>query len=475
MRGQAGIVRNLGVLAGAQATAQLLNLAALVFLARYLGDRWFGVVQVGVAVSAYALITAEWGLLTLGVRELARQDEPARARRYAGEHQGLLAVLAVVVLAAGLLVLPRLPFWREDPVLFLLYLALVVPQVFAHEWIGIGAERMGWVGVSRIAGSVVYAAAVLLLLQPLDGVGGWPAWRWVPLFYLVSFAAGQAVLAVPVRRWLGGFVWPRRGSRAEWTRRLREAAPIGASILAMRVLVNGDLVLLGVLAAPAVAGQYAAPAKVGYLLVVAMEVLWKALLPRLSRLAAAPGGAFAARFRLYFGIVLVAVVPVAVGGVVLGRDLVTLVFGDQYAAGGPVLQVLAVSYSLLALGWFLGNSLLAADRQREFFPPLLAGAVLVVALGTILIPRHGALGAAWAVLAAHAVLLVLTVRRCRSWFGRDLVGAGWAAAAGAGALAAAAAATAALPFVPRAGVCAAAYLAAAAWPLRRWLGRRREA
>ncbi|MBE0567856.1 MAG: oligosaccharide flippase family protein [Krumholzibacteria bacterium] len=455
MRGRAGIVRNLGVLSGSQAAAQLLNLAALVFLARVLGDRWFGVVQVGVAVSAYALITAEWGLLTLGVRELARLEQPARARAYARVHQGLLAVLAVVVLGLGLLILPRLPFYREDPLLFLLYLALVVPQVFAHEWIGIGMERMGWVGVSRIAGSAIYAGAVLLLLRPLDGAWGWPAWRWVPVFYLVSFAAGQAALALPVRRWLGGFVLPTVGPRAEWGRRLRDAAPIGASILTMRVLINGDLVLLGILATPAVAGQYAAPAKIGYLLVVAMEVLWKALLPRLSRLAAEPGGVFAARFRLYFGTVAVAVAPVAVGGVLLGPGLVRLVFGDQYTAGGPVLQVLAVSYSLLALGWFLGNSLLAADRQREIFLPLLVGAALVVGLGLVLIPRHGAVGAAVAVLAAHGALFGLTAVRCRRWFNRDLAGAG-------------------LPFLARAGLCAVAYAAAAGWPLRHWLRRLRD-
>ncbi len=333
MRGQAGVVRNLGVLTLAQAASQLLNLAALVFLARVLGDRWFGVVQVGVAVSAYALITAEWGMMSLGVRELARLDEPDAVRRYAGVHQGILAALAAVVLAVGLLVLPRLPFFAEDPGLFLLYLALVVPQVCAHEWIAIGMERMAWVGVSRTAASACYAAAVLLLLRPLDGVGGWPAWRWVPLFYLRllhrrAAGAGAAGAVLAGRRGAA----PGRGTRAEWRRRLGEAAPIGASIVTMRVLMNGDLVLLGLLAPPEAAGQYAAPAKIGFLLVIAMEVLWKALLPKLSRLAAGPADVFLGRFQLYYG---------AGGGwpwcrwrrlgVLLGPDLVRLVYGDQYA------------------------------------------------------------------------------------------------------------------------------------------------
>ncbi len=469
MRGQAGIVRNLGVLTIAQVAAQALNLAALVYLARVLGDRWFGVVQVGVAVSAYALITAEWGLMSLGVRELARLDQPQAVRSYAGVHQGILAALALVVLALGLLVLPLFRFYAEDPWLFVLYLALVVPQVFALEWIAIGMERMSWVGISRTLGSAVYAGAVLLLLRPLDGAGGWPAWRWVPLFYLVSFAAGQLVLALPVRSWLGGFVLPRRGTRGEWRRRLHEASPIGASVVTMRVLMNGDLVLLGLLAPPEVAGQYAAPAKIGFLLVVAMEVLWKALLPRLSRLAAQPGDAFVRRFELIYGLVAVALVPVATVGVLLGPDLVLLVFGAQYAGGGPVFQVLAVSYTLLALGWFLGNSLLAADRQREFFPPLVLGALLVVGVGVVLIPAHGALGAALAMLAAHGGLFAVMSVRCRSWFSRRLLGAALAGALGTAALVLAVLATTALPVLVRASAGALAYGAAAAWPLLRWV------
>ena len=54
-----GLLHNLGVLTVAQILSQLLNLAALVFLARTLGDRDFGLVQVGVAVAGYAMILAQ--------------------------------------------------------------------------------------------------------------------------------------------------------------------------------------------------------------------------------------------------------------------------------------------------------------------------------------------------------------------------------------------------------------------------------
>lgn len=468
MRGSRGVLHNLGVLTVAQASAQLLNLVALVYLARYLGDRWFGVVQVGVAVSAYAMITAEWGLMSLGIREIARIDRPDQVREYARCHQGLLAVLAVVVLAAGFLLLPLFPFFAEDKAVFLLYLALVLPQIWNQEWIAIGLERMGWVGAARAAGSLVYAGLVLGLLRHLDGVGQWPAWRWVPALYLLSFFLGNLVLVFPVRRWLGGLVFPVWSGTGDWSRRLGQTGPIGASIVTMRVLMNGDLILLGILARPEVAGRYAAAAKVGFLLIIAMEVLWKALLPRLSRLAKGPRSEFLSRFQLYFGLVAGGVLPVAVGGLFAGPDLMHLVYGEAYAGVGPIFQVLAFSYTLLALGWFLGNTLLAADRQKEFFPPLLLSAAVAVGAVWLLVPRWQGLGAALGMLVSHSLLLVLLVIICRRWFGPPLLGAAVAVTGGLAAMSVVLWQLGGVPVVPRVLIAGIVYLGTAGWPLKRW-------
>lgn len=468
MRGNRGVLQNLGILTVAQIAAQLLNLVALVFLARHLGDHWFGVVQVGVAVSAYALITAEWGLMSLGIREIARFNEPADVRLYARSHQGLLAVLALIVVAAGVLLLPVFPFYGQDRILFLLYLGLVIPQIWNHEWIGIGLERMTWVGASRTVASLVYAAGVLLFVPRLDGWIGWPAWRWVPAIYLLAFILGNLVLVFPVRNWLGGLVYPSKGSTKEWVRRMVQAAPIGASIVTMRVLMNGDMIMLGILAQPEVAGRYAAAAKIGFLLIIAMEVLWKALLPRLSRLAKGSPEEFLNRFQLYFGLVIACLLPVAAGGLLVGPDLMALVYGETYAGIGPIFQILVVSYTLLALGWFLGNTLLAADRQREFFPPLVISALVAVGGNLLLVPHWQGLGAALGMLASHFTLLAILVAVCRRWFGRPLIVSGAWVTVGLLAMVLVLLALAGWPVLARILLAGAIYLGVSGWRLRTW-------
>lgn len=466
MRPQSGLLQNLGFLTLGQAASQLLNLAVLVFLADALGPRDFGIVQVGVTVMAYALILSEWGLMSLGVRDTARLQSAAAVRRYSGELTTLLAAQAAVVLLLGWLLLPLLPLSGPDPWVLRLYLLAVVPQIFHYAWVATGLERMAWVSGARILLSVFYAGLVLAIVPGLVDQAGPAARRWVPACYVAAFALSNLILLLPVRRWLGGVPWPRLPSTGVLRRRCRDTAPIGAALLILRVILNVDLLLLGLLAAPEAAGRYAAASRIAFLLVVAIEVLWGALLPRLSRLAQQSRAAFRAELNRVLGLVLAAVLPVALGGALLGPDLVERLLDVRYAVTGEVLRILSVSYALLAVGTYLGRALLAEDRQGEQFAPLTGAALVAAGASVWAIPRYGELGAAWAMLAAHALLAVWLLLVQRRNLSASLLRTTGALVPALAALAAAVAILGSAGFWWQLTGAALAYAAAAALPVR---------
>jgi O-antigen/teichoic acid export membrane protein len=466
---QRAVLRNMGVLGLAQVATMLLNLAALVHIARTVGETWFGILQWGVAFSAYALIVAEWGLGLVAVREVARETRPQAVRTYAGTHLGLMLCLGLLVLASGGLLLPVFPMFRADPLIMLVYLATIVPFAVSLDWLGIGLERLGTVSVVKTLRTVLYAAAVLGLLGTVDGLAGWPAARWVPVFFWLAWLAAAVLMAARARAWLGGWVWPRLGPWSEWRRRLAITAPLGAGALTMRVLLNIDVILLGTLAAPAVVGNYAAAAKVVFVLVIAVEVIWKALLPRLSRAWRESADRCRRRFSLYLGVVLVLGLPVATGGALLGGEVMTLLYGERFPEAGAVCRILSVSYVALAIGQFLCNGLIASDRQRRYFPPLLVAAGVAVASVLVLVPRLGGVGAAWGMLTAHLSLAVIS-----GWVGRDLlrptlVRPVLAATAGCLVLALAVTLAGGWPLLPRLGLGTAVYALVAGALVRGWL------
>ncbi len=421
MRGRLGILPNLGILSMVQIVAQLLNMWALVYLARKLGTEWFGVVQFGVAVSAYSLILAEGGLWALGIREVARLDSPSAVRRYASRHMGVMVGLAGLVLVAGLLILPRFRIWSEDPWIPAIYLGLVLPQIFMLDWVGLGLERMFRTGLIKICRSLFYAILVLVVLRHVDGWLGWPAPRWVPVMFAVGFLLSNLLMARQLNGWLGGRIRPRWGGRLDAGRRLAAAAPIGLGNVALRVTMGIDLIILALFCAEDVVGSYAAAAKILVVLITGTEVLWKALLPRLSRQWRDSPSEFGRRLALYLGLVWVAFLPVAWGGLAVGRELMEALFGEGYGGAGPVFRILSFSYVALALGMFFGNALIACDRQREFLPPRLGAAAVAVVGCLVLVPRLGPLGACRAMLAAHVLLAVWTGWLCRAFLSRALV------------------------------------------------------
>ena len=130
-------------------------------------------------------------------------------------------------------------------------------------------------------------------------------------------------------------------------------------------------------------------------------------LPRLGRFVAA--GDRMAFVRTVAQVVLFGVLLGAagvVGALLLGAPALRLVYGRDYAVYAPVLTWLLVASGLGYAATFLEDSLVAMRRLRA------QGALLVVTLGvitvgcTMLIPRHGLMGAAWA-LVIGAIVEVL--------------------------------------------------------------------
>jgi len=253
MRGNRGLLHNLSILSAGQIASQGLNVLALVFLADNLGPHWFGVVQIGVTVMAYALITAEWGMMSLGIREISRLDCLDAVHTYAREHLGLLTLQTFAVALLAWLIVPRLRFFVEDPFVFRAYVFSIFPQIFMVGWVAVGLERMTWVGAAKTGRALFYALFILLLWKPMMHWTGWPGHRLVPLFFLAAMLMGNLTIGIPMARWFGRPLLPKLPALSEARRRWGEALPLGSAIIVLRVLLNIDIIMLGILAVPTMA------------------------------------------------------------------------------------------------------------------------------------------------------------------------------------------------------------------------------
>ncbi|HEY9722687.1 MAG TPA: oligosaccharide flippase family protein [Oscillatoriaceae cyanobacterium] len=99
--------------------------------------------------------------------------------------------------------------------------------------------------------------------------------------------------------------------------------------------------------------------------------------------------------------------PVAVGGSVLASSVVSAMYGDAYGPAATLLAVLFGSGALVMCFGFPASSVLYAIEGQGFL--VLTGmgvGLLNIVLSILLIPRFGALGAAWASAAGQVAALV---------------------------------------------------------------------
>lgn len=94
------------------------------------------------------------------------------------------------------------------------------------------------------------------------------------------------------------------------------------------------------------------------------------------------------------------------GGVLLASlapILVTLLFGEQYKASIPVLQVMSLLLPIVGFGYSLSMQyMFPRQMDREVMYSVLSASALNLVLALMLAPRMGALGMAIAVVSAEA-------------------------------------------------------------------------
>lgn len=108
--------------------------------------------------------------------------------------------------------------------------------------------------------------------------------------------------------------------------------------------------------------------------------------------------------------VALAAMPMSAVVIATADPLCRLLFGDEFADMAPVLRVVAAFSAFTVLSVAASSAIYAERRQRTILPRIAACAVLNIALGLLLIPAMGAVGAALAAGATQTVATLIGFR-----------------------------------------------------------------
>ena len=380
------------------------------------GPERFGTYALALAWANVLVLLGKRGLDTASLRFLPELRGPsALGRRIAykrasrrwvlGSSCALSALFALVVLALGAQLSAELR-------LALLTAGCCVPVLgslqLGSSWLQADRRMLASQGPLLCLVPGLALLGVLLLFGPLGQEA-------TPTRALLLYG-GSAALALLVSRGLAGRE-QAKPSPVE-PEALRQWRSVASSMLLTSgfglVLAQADILMLGMLADPAGAGEYAAVSRLARLLSFPLLAVNAVVAPMISELYHSGRREELQRLleQAVMGVVLIsAPLLLAIG---LRGDLVLALFGEEYTAGLPALRILLIGHTCNVLAGSVGFLLNMTGGHRTAARILGCSAALNIALNGILIPHLGTQGAALATATttiAWNVSMYVAVRR----------------------------------------------------------------
>lgn len=387
------IAQNAVALYAVQMLSYAMPLITLPYLARVLEPSHLGLVAFGQSFAGWLSVVGEYGFGYSATRSIARVRE--RKEAVAGivmSTMGAKALLTGGMILATLVAIPTLEVFRAEPALAWWSLLIAVAWTIMPVWYFQAIERTWFTalvdGIARIG---QLAGIFLFVRSPQDA---WIALAAQGLCSALSAVVQLAVMYrnVPFRMPTFALSWV--ALKVSWNLFLNRASD--------SLYTSSGSLLLGVMTNPVQVAHFANGDK---LVRPAISIIWpitQALYPRISHLMRHDANSAMRLSR----IALMVTTGMGLAGmlltIVLAPWVVHLLFGHQYEATIPVLQVMALLMPIVGFGASLSVQYMYPRRmEREVMHSTLTAGVIYVLSAIVLTHRYGALGMAVAVVLAE--------------------------------------------------------------------------
>lgn len=394
------VLENSSWLVAERVLRMVLGVLVGAWVARFLGPESFGELAYVLALVALFQAFSVLGLDGLTVRDVAK--DPGRA----GQILGTVFRLRLAASAIGWLLACGLAWMLRPGDTGTLLLAAIVAAGMLFQaaevvdlWFQ--SQTQSRRAVLARAGAFVTSSAVRVALVLLEA----PLWAFASAQLLETCLAAlllrRAYRAFPARV---PWQWSAPAARGL----LREGWPFLLSGLAVMTYMRIDQIMLRQMVGEGEVGIYSAALPFSQALYFVPTVICVSLLPVLSRLHAENREVFFTRLQQLFTLFTWSAAALVAALVLASHWLVITLLGAAYERTAVVLSLHAVTNVFVFLGVAQGQWILHERRSGLSLARTLIGAVANILANLVLIPRHGAVGAALAAIIAQAMAAVLS-------------------------------------------------------------------
>jgi len=188
-----------------------------------------------------------------------------------------------------------------------------------------------------------------------------------------------------------------------WKYIIREAIPFGLSSVFVRVYYYVDTVMISllILNPNEVMGWYNAAYRMVIILSFIPVTFLGSLYPIMSKLYVSSDKYLGFMYERSFKYLMILAIPIGVGTTVLGEDLISIVYGPDFAPSAIALRILIWSEVLIFINSSFGYLFNSINRQMIVAKQTMLAAGFNIILNLFLIPQYSYIGASSATVATQ--------------------------------------------------------------------------
>ncbi|MEM1325342.1 MAG: flippase [Bacteroidota bacterium] len=395
------ILRNIGWLFFDKVLRYGVGFFVGVWVARYLGSDQFGVFNAAVAFTVLFGAIATLGLKSIIVREVVKQ--PDQEQSILGS--AFLMMIASGVLTFGLSILIAFFLYQNDPLTFRLIAIISLGFVFQ------AFQSIAYYYEAKVTSKfIVYATNSAYLVS-----SGLKVYFILTNKGLEAFALASLV-DVALSGLILFFIYQSQGLRVRdwrWNKDmsrtlLRDSYPLILSGIMVAIYMRIDQVMLPKLYSEKEAGLYAAAVKLTELWYFIPTIIQSSSMPNIIQAKDINADLYWSKLKKLFSIMILFSLAVGIPTTLLGEEVVSIIFGEEYLGTGSILIVMIWALLFVSIGVARSTYLVTENLIKIYSYTIVMGVVINIILNVTLIPKFGGLGAVFATLGAQIVAAYLS-------------------------------------------------------------------
>lgn len=381
-------------------SAFIFPLISFPYVSRILGPSGTGNVSFATSIVAYFALFAQLGIPTYGIRATARvRDDKELLSRTVQEIFIINILMSILTYIVFFVVLNIVPQMSDDKLLFMIVSSTIFFNAIGMDWLYKGLEKYTYITtVSILFKFIALILMFILIHQKRDYV----------IYGAISIFAASASNICNLLN-VHKYIYLKPIGNYDFKVHLRPICIFFAMACATTIYTNLDTVMLGFMKSNTEVGYYNAAVKIKTVLLGVVTSLGAVLLPRASYyIENNLIDEFKRISSKAINFVILISFPLALYFIIFAKEGIFFLSGDAYTEAILPMQILMPTLIFIGLTNIMGiQMLIPLGKEKVVLYSEIAGAIVDLAINTVLIPIMASSGAAIGTLVAEMVVWIV--------------------------------------------------------------------